>query len=172
MVAGEIRAPLMDAELAEEVNGRCPAPVSRRAVAFIRQDLGIPDYRARARRGCYLTATASFTSLHPADIGVIRVEAPRAPGVYEIRTVPPGPRYPVGRCPIVYLGSSNDLRKRLLDQLRGNGRNDRLAANLGAGGVQIRWTVIREGWRNEERRIYEQFVGTFGAPPECNRMRP
>lgn len=86
------------------------------------------------------------------------------PGVLwgaKLRTTAPGPRYP-----------ANNLRKRLLDQTRVNGRNAHLAARLCAGGVQVRWTVVRENWRDEERRIYELFIEAFGAPPECNRMSP
>lgn len=172
MVAGEIPGPLTDHDLARDVERRCQHGVSRRSVAFIRQELGIPHHRARAQRGCYLTVTSGFSSLRPAVTDTVRAEVPAAPGVYEIRSDPPGPEYPIGRCPVIYLGSSKDLRKRLLDQVRGNGRNPRLAAHLAGGRTQVRWIVAREGWRELERRIYDQFAETFGAPPECNRMSP
>jgi len=172
MMAGEISAPLTDQEIAGAVQKRSTFPVSRRVVAFVRKELGIPNHRMRAQRGCYLTITAGFSSLVPAAVENFRVEVPRAPGVYEIRVEPPGVEYPAGHCTVVYLGSSNDLRGRLLDQLRGNGRNPRLAAYLEEARSQVRWMVVREGWRQRERRIYEQFVETFGAPPECNRMSP
>lgn len=170
--AAELAAPLTDLRIAEAVSVECAVPVSRRTVALIRKDLGVPDYRSRARRSCYLTVTAAFSKLLVMTVETIREHVPRAPGVYEIRIPAPGVNYPVGWCPVIYIGSSKELRKRLLDQTRNRGQNPRLAAHIATRRASVRWLVAFDNWRGLERRIYQQFAKTFGARPDCNRMSP
>lgn len=172
MVAGEIEGRLTDTRIAAEISGQCACPVSRRTVAYIREELGIPNHRERARRGCYLTVTAGFGALLPCTSAAIADRVPAKPGVYEIRLSSGVVEYPTGACSIIYVGSSNRLRKRLLDQVRGDGHNPLLASHLATGRVQVRYTVLRREWREFERLVYDQFGATFGAPPACNRMSP
>lgn len=172
IVAGEIDGPLADHEIAGEVSARCAVPASRRAVAFIRKELGVPNAGIRARRGCYLSVTAGFSSLRRVDPATLRAAAPRTSGVYELRVEPPGADYPAGRSPVICVGSSNNLRKRLLDQVGSHGRNAKLSSYLETGRAQVRWMLVPEGWRRVERRVDRHFVKTYGAPPVCNRMSP
>ena len=73
--------------------------ISRRVVAFIREELGIPHHRERARRGSDLNATAAFSNLRLAVAETVRAGVPRAPGVYEVRAEAPGPEYPARQMP-------------------------------------------------------------------------
>lgn len=116
--------------------------------------------------------TAGFSSLRRVHPATLRAAAPRAPGVYELRAEPPGVDYPAGRSPVIYVGSSNDLRKRLLDHVGSNGRNAQLSSYLETGRVRVRWMLVPEGWRQVECEVYRHFVETYGAPPVCNRMSP
>ena len=74
--------------------------------------------------------------------------------------------------PVVYIGSTGDLRKRLGDHLRGNSGNTLLYRHITRGSVRIRFRLIREDWRSVERELYQVFCETFGSPPLCNRMSP
>ncbi|MEJ0045633.1 MAG: GIY-YIG nuclease family protein [Rhodospirillales bacterium] len=73
---------------------------------------------------------------------------------------------------VIYIGSSGDLRKRLGDHLRGNSDNMLLYSQIADGAARVRYCLISEAWRTAERKLYEVFCDTFGAPPPCNRMSP
>lgn len=73
---------------------------------------------------------------------------------------------------VVYIGSTRDLRKRLVDHLRGSSGNPRLAGCLADGVARVRFRMVHEGWREVERQLYRVFCEAFGAPPLCNRMSP
>ena len=168
---GSLRTPFPDRLLARTIRGRTDLACLPRTLAYCRRDLGIPHWRRRAKQGCYLLATRRFSSLYRLICHDIRSEAPDLPGVYELRTVH-HTSYPLGACPVMYIGSAKSLRKRLLAQSSkfaykyGNG------FRTGKGSVLFRFIVVRKLWRAEERRTYDRFVGTFGAPPKCNAVAP
>lgn len=168
MVEGGQAAPLSDGEIARAVEQAFDARLSRRLVAYIRRDLGIPGFRARARRAEYLNATADFSPLLPLNPETLRQQVPPVPGVYEIRShlAPPD------TASIIYVGSTRDLHKRLGDHLRGYSGNPRLRKFVLAAAVSFRYRVVTEGWREGERAVYAAFRATFGAPPVANRMSP
>ncbi len=168
MVAGVRSTPLRDREIAAVVKRIFGARLSRRRVAYARRDLGIPDFRARARHTEYLTATADFSPLQPLDLAVLREQVSPAPGVYEIRSRLAAP----DTASIIYIGSARDLAKRLGDHLRGYSDNPRLREFVKAGDVWFRYRPVNENWRDVERAVYAAFCATFGMPPLCNRMSP
>ncbi len=94
-------------------------------------------------------------------------QVPSGSGVYEIRRA----ETPPGICPIVYVGSAANLRKRLNDHLRGYSDNTSLRAHLQAGAC-FRYRIVSTGWREAERALYRAFCATFGVSPPCNRMSP
>ena len=176
---GEISAPLTDEEIATVLAREHDIGVSRRTVANIRRDLGIPGCRSRGSRMNYLIATAGFSAQLPLTQQTLRTGVPTQPGIYEIRmsdfehgvsgssevnAVPP--------LPVLYIGSSGDLRKRLADHLRGSSGNSLLYRHISNGTVTVRFRLIREDWRTAERNLYDVFCETFGSPPLCNRMSP
>ena len=168
MVEGVQSAPLRDSEIAAVVEQTLGARLSRRTVAYVRRDLGIPDFRARARHTEYLTATVDFSPLQPLDLAALREQVPPAPGVYEIRSrlAPPD------TASIIYIGSARNLSKRLGDHLRGYSGNPRLQEFMRAGDVWFRYRMVTEDWRGAERAVYVAFCATFGVAPLANRMSP
>jgi len=182
LLQGSLREPLTDKGIAECMGEAFGSGVSRRTVANIRRDLAIPDYRSRAQRLDYLVATAGFSPLVPLTRQTLHAVVPPDPGVYEIRTPFQNPADaggknlversgPAGQ-PVVYIGSSRDLNKRLADHLRGSSGNTLLHRCVAAGAARVRFRLIDEGWRRVERELYRVFCETFGAPPLCNRMSP
>lgn len=156
--------------------------VSRRTVVNIRRDLAIPDSRKRGQRMNYLVATAEFSALLPLTLQTLRTQVPAHPGIYEVRLSPSydrgeevdenGEEERITPHPVVYIGSTGDLRKRLGDHLRGNSGNIPLYRHIAKGAVRVRFRLIREDWRSVERDLYRVFCETFGSPPLCNRMSP
>jgi RNA polymerase sigma-54 factor len=183
MLEGELQAPLSDKDIVDILKREYGARLLRRTVASIRQELAIPDYRSRRERMSYLAATEGFSALVPLTLQTLRSVVPPRPGIYEIRTTgtAPSPEHMVGwlgkgtqlgRPGVIYIGSTGDLRKRLRDHLRGHSDNHLLCDRMANGLVQVRFCVVGEAWRAAERKLYEVFCETFGAPPPCNRMRP
>jgi len=182
LLQGLLSKPLTDEGIAEHIRREFGANVSRRTVANIRHDLAIPDYRSRGQRLDYLAATAGFSPLVPLTRQALRSDIPPEPGVYEIRA--PGGHLiedrrsgleetaGSGAQPVVYIGSSGDLSKRLADHLRGSSGNALLHRYVAGGTARVRFRLIDEGWRLIERELYRVFCETFGAPPLCNRMSP
>ncbi|MFZ5509575.1 MAG: hypothetical protein ACOZCP_05930 [Pseudomonadota bacterium] len=182
IIDGVLARPLSDEALAETLRREYGVSLSRRTVADIRHQLAIPDWRRRGDRKDYLVATEGFSPLVPLTPQALKSVVPAHPGVYEIRSVAAGtgeddPVRPENLQPteptrVVYIGSAQDLRKRLGDHLRGSSGNARLFRYLIEGAARVRFRVLREGWRQMERQLYRVFCDTFGAPPPCNRMSP
>ncbi len=182
IIEGKLARPLSDEGIAEILEREYGVSLSRRTVADIRHQLAIPDWRRRGDRKDYLVATEGFSPLVPLTPQALKSVVPAHPGVYEIRSVAAGPGEddpvraqnvsPAEATRVVYIGSAQDLRKRLGDHLRGSSGNTRLFRYLAEGAARVRFRVLREGWRQMERQLYRVFCDTFGAPPPCNRMSP
>lgn len=164
IIKGSLAKPLTDDEIAQAVERDFGVHLSRRTVAYIRQDLGIPDHRARRTLGDYHAVTSRFSAMLPLSPEAVRAWAPRSPGVYEIRT---GGFVPE----TVYVGSARNLRKRLADHLRGSGDNV-LLRRVVAEGAGFRYRRVADEWRIVEREVYRAFCETYGTPPLCNRVSP
>lgn len=167
MVENRTLVPMTDREITAAVQREFGARLLPRTVAYIRQDLGIPGARERRRRSEYLSMTVGFSPMLPLTAETLREQVPPGPGVYEIRRA----EAPPGMCPIIYIGSARDLRKRLSDHLRGYSGNALLQAHV-QGGVRFRYRPVAVRWREAERTLYLVFLATFGAPPLANRMSP
>ena len=166
MDEGNLLDPLTDGEIADRVGSDFGARLSRRTVAYIRRELGIPEGKGRRHVGCYHAATNGFSPPMILSTSILSDAVPNEPGVYEIRSFVPGAPERV-----IYIGSTGDLKKRLRHHLQGTGNNDRLREKI-AEGARFRFRILREHWRDEERVVYRIFCTTFGIPPECNRMSP
>ena len=182
MSEGLLQEPLTDEAIAAILERDHGLPLSRRTVTNIRHDLGIPDRRHRSHRMNYLVATAGFSALVPLTPQTLRIAVPAYPGVYEIRAAFASglggdegwveKRVRSEGYSAVYIGSARDLRKRLVDHLRGSSSNALLYRHIAEGVARVRFRPISEGWRRVERELYQVFCETFGAPPLCNRMSP
>lgn len=172
LVQGSLDAPLTDSEVAQWLSAHFGQQISRRTVAYIRRQLGVPSKRERMAGSGYLAATSGFTPLLPFTIETVQVNVGAEPGVYEVRRVglPPGEGNEADA--VIYVGSTTNLRKRLLDHLRGDNSNELLQEQLKEGELSFHYRVIHESWRDMERFVYDAYCQTFGKPPVCNRMRP
>lgn len=159
---------LSDDAIAMAVLERYGMALSRRTVANVRRDLGIPCSRRRGANDGYLGATHGFSPLQLLAREVVRTAAPAVGGVYELHARGPDAR----RAGVIYIGSAGDLRKRLMDHLRGAGTNACLAAHVADGRVWFRYRPVVHRWRETERQVYRAFRESFGDRPACNRMSP
>ena len=73
---------------------------------------------------------------------------------------------------IIYIGSTGNIRKRLREHLGKNGKNGHIRDFLKKGGCSFRYMQLSKDWKEEEKRLYNLFHTTYGAPPRCNRVRP
>jgi RNA polymerase sigma-54 factor len=167
MVEDRNLVPMTDREIAATVREEFGARLLTRTVAYIRRDLGIPGSRERARRSEYLSIRVGFSPVLSLTAETLYEQVPTGPGVYEIRRA----EAPPGMCPIIYIGSARDLRKRLGDHLRGWSDNALLQAHA-RGGMRFRYRPVAARWRDFERAVYRAFCATFGTPPLANRMSP
>lgn len=176
LLAGGIERPWTDAQLAGLMQQRYGPRLSRRSIAAIRHQLAVPDCRRRAALTDYRAATEGFSALLPLTQSALAAHIPPRAGVYEIRSpVTAESRCPADaaeRLPVVYIGSTSDLRRRLTDHLRGSSGNMPLHLHVVEGRAKVRFRIVEEHWRQVERHLYLTYQETFGVPPSCNRMSP
>ena len=180
MARGRLETPWTDEDIARILNDTHGMRLSRRTVTAIRHQMVIPDHRHRSDCKNYLSATEGFSPLVPLTPQTVASLVPTHSGIYEIRSPSlfestntcPSARSPSDPSQVIYIGSTQDLRKRLSDHLRGNGSNSTLYKYLLEEVTRVRFRVINDGWREAERQLYRVFCETFGAPPPCNRMSP
>lgn len=167
MIENKALTPMTDHEIAAAVHQTFGVQLLTRTVAYIRRDLGIPGSRDPERRSEYLSNTIDFSPVLPLTKEILCGQVPSGSGIYEIRRA----EAPSGTCPVVYVGSAANVRKRLNDHLRGYSDNASLQAHLRAGAC-FRYRIVPAGWRDAERALYRAFCATFGTAPVCNRMSP
>lgn len=183
MAEGLLQAPLTDEAIAAMLEREYDMQLSRRTVANIRHELGIPHCRSRSDRMNYLAATEGFSALVPLTPQALRIAVPAHPGVYEIRGAfasglggeredRPGKSVSPEPHGVLYIGSAGDLRKRLGDHLRGSSGNALLYRHIAKGTARVRFRLVSDRWRCAERELYRVFCETFGTSPFCNRMSP
>lgn len=160
--------PFSDETIAQAVLSQFGVLLSRRTVSSIRRDLGIPCSRRRGKNSGYAGATHGFSVLQPLKRQIVRSSAPTIGGIYELHARPQ-PTVPAN---VIYIGSAGDLRKRLMDHLRGAGTNTCLTEHVASGEVWFRYRPIMQRWRESERRLYQAYRDSFGSRPACNRMSP
>lgn len=88
---------------------------------------------------------------------VIRFDQNR-PGAYELGNA-------LGT--VVYIGSSSDVQRRLLDHLKAAS-----GTCIGKHATQYRVDYTGEDHVARARELYDEYVRAFGAPPVCNEARP
>jgi len=67
---------------------------------------------------------------------------------------------------IVYIGSSNDVKRRLQEHL---GENTTSCIKKNAARYRIEY---RSDYQSAERAYYDDFVSRYGRAPQCNQVRP
>ncbi len=102
----------------------------------------------------------------------VRKNAPKKPGVYEFSTRSGEIEYLNGISKIFYIGSSKNIRKRILEHLGASGRNGGIKNFCKDHGCLFRYKLCSENWNKAEKELYYKFLSLFGEPPKCNYMKP
>lgn len=172
IMEGTLEAPYADSRLRELLRGRFCIATSRHTVTSVRLELGIPAARGRSQNFWHVLA-AAFSGVYPLTAKDIALNVPQSCGIYELRLKDGGIAYPGGKSSIFYIGRSKNLRKRLIEHLQPRARNKTINCYVQDRLCGFRFLVVEELCRiQEEKRLYDLFVSTFGAPPKCNRVSP
>lgn len=172
---GSIEQPADDEALRDRLAGRWNMSVARRTVALARQALGIPaSYRRDGHHTYPPREVAPFApQAYPLTATALQDQIPAGPGVYEIALAVGEVAYPDGASPVVYLGRSRNLRKRLADHLRPGAKNARLGVYLAGSRCVVRYASTPvDDLQAVERALVRAFIETYGALPKGNRIQP
>jgi hypothetical protein len=169
--SGQIVKPYTDEELRRKIEEDFGLVITRREVSHCRKELGIlPHFK---RNGyVYYTLAASFSQLYPFTSASVKANAPACPGVYELCLGGSGIEYPSGCCQTFYVGSTKNIRKRLFSHLSLNSKNDRIQTFIKEGNCLFRYLRVPQGWAQEEKKVYNLFISTYGNSPICNHVSP
>lgn len=164
------KGPYSDRHLAQRIGALASLRVSDREIALVRAELGIPP---SDRRNGYehLALSLAFSALYPFCSPSVRSEVPPRPGVYELSLKDSYLEYPRGWSRTLYIGSSSNLRRRLIQHLKR--RDDHILTEyLSRHALLFRFLEVPEGWVEKERKLLEAFVESYGAAPFCNSVIP
>ncbi|MBL7117316.1 MAG: GIY-YIG nuclease family protein [Candidatus Syntrophoarchaeum sp.] len=120
----------------------------------------------------YPPLLANFSKIYTFTSASVKNNAPTRQGVYELRLNGDRIEYPKGCCQTFYIGSAKNLRKRLLDHLSPNSKNDGIKRLVKEKRCVFRYIQVSKEWSREERFLYNLFVTTFGDSPVCNHVSP
>jgi len=169
---GLTKRPYTDEELRCKLKDEYNLSITRREVAYCRKDLGILPYSERVNGCGYPSLQANFSKIYPFTNSSVKNNAPTCSGIYELRLDGEMIEYPDGRCQIFYIGSANNLRKRLIDHLGANNKNGCIKRFVKEKGCVFRYFQASNEWVREEKSLYNLFITTFGGPPACNHVSP
>jgi hypothetical protein len=168
---GRIAKPYTDEELTHKINAKYGWLITRREVAYCRKELGILPYLER-NGYVYHTLAADFSQMYPFTATSVRSNAPVTSGIYELCVDGEGIEYPAGCCQTFYIGSAKNLRERLLSHLASSSKNGGIKGLIKERSCLFRYLQIPCRWAQEEKRVYNLFVSTYGDSPVCNRTSP
>ncbi|MBA7539767.1 hypothetical protein ES705_32052 [subsurface metagenome] len=169
---GKLKKPYIDEELRRKLNEDYELSITRREVAYCRKELGILPYSERVNSYGYPPLLANYSKIYPFTSAAVKNNAPTRPGVYELRLNGNRIEYPGGCCQTFYIGSAKNLRKRLLDHLSPNSKNEGIKGLVKGKRCVFRYIQVSKEWGREERILYNLFVTTFGDSPVCNHVAP
>ncbi len=171
IIEGVLRIPYGDCQLQELLHRQFDISTVRRNISAIRRELGIPSAHVRSHDFWHLLAVP-FSNVHPLTMKEIALHVPQTGGVYELCLKEGQVAYPKGGSAIFYIGRSKNLEKRLVEHLQAQTKNKVLAQYLGRETCGFRFLVAEDSYTHEEKRLYDLFISTFGAPPAGNRVSP
>jgi len=175
---------LTDNQIKDILKSEYGITLSRRTVGHCRKEMGIPSAKRRLSGYKYPPLSANFSLLYPLTLEGVLGNAPASSGIYEFRLKAKEIDYPNGGTPVIYIGSTGNIKKRLRDHLGKNSKNGRIRDFLKNRECSFRYvrfsaprprtlTKLRGcGWRQKEKELYELFVATYGSAPKCNQISP
>lgn len=176
ILSGRIKEPYSDEQIKEMLP---KSSLSLRSVVQCRNEMGMPSARRRISSCIYPPLWADFSVQYPLTVESIRTNAPASPGIYEFLLKGQGMDYPNGKTPIIYIGGSGNIKKRLRGHLGKRNKNGGIRDFLRRQECSFRYIRFSTpdfhksaGWREKERELYKSFFATYGSAPECNRVRP
>jgi len=146
--------------------------LSVRSIAQYRREMGIQPANKRISGYKYPPLSANFSLLYPLTVASVRTNSPAGPGIYEFRLKNREIEYHNGKTPVIYIGSTGNIKKRFKDHLGKNTKNGRIRDFLKNHECSFRYIQFSKNWKEEERRMYQLFFNTYGAQPKCNRIKP
>ena len=168
----EIKRPASDREIRDNLRRKYHLHISRRSVSTCRQELGIPASSRRIYGYKYPPLSVNFSLFYSLEVESVNNNAPCSSGVYELRLDNTEIKYPLGSTSVIYIGSGRNIRKRLKDHLRPGSKNGSMKEFLKKHKCLFRYILLLKGWKEEEKRLYDLFVSTYGSPPRCNKVHP
>ena len=172
LVSSEIKRPFSDKEIRDRLRDEYNLAITRRQVAFCRQETGIPNLYQRARNNRYPPEWARFSALYPLSAVCVQENAPAEPGIYELGLKRPEIQYPKGLSHVFYIGSAGNIRERLKEHLRPGAKNGGIKKYLKEHACFFRHILSNNNWHEKEKRLYISFIAIFGASPVCNKISP
>jgi RNA polymerase sigma-54 factor len=169
---GSVKKPYTDGELRRKLKGEYDISITRREVAYCRNDLGILPSSERVNSYGYPPLMANFSKIYPFTSQSVKSNAPARPGVYELRVDDDRIEYPGGCCQTFYIGSAKNLRKRLLDHLSPGSKNGGIKRFVTEKSCAFRYLQVSKEWIQEEKNFYNLFITTYGDSPVCNHVSP
>lgn len=170
--SGRLKRPLTDNKIRAKLEKEYGLSLSRCTVGHCRKDMGIPPAKRRLSGYKYPPLSANFSMLYPLTIESVQSNAPSCPGIYEFRLNSKEIEYPEGKTNIVYIGRTMNINKRLREHLGRKSKNHHIKGFLKKEKCLFRYIQFLKNWKEEEGKLYDLFVTTYGASPYCNRVRP
>ncbi|MEA1964209.1 MAG: hypothetical protein U9O41_03665 [Candidatus Aerophobetes bacterium] len=168
----EIKRPASDRQIRDNLRRVYHLDISRHSIGTCRQELGIPASSRRIYGYKYPPLSANFSLFYSLEVESVNNNAPCSSGAYELRLNSAEIKYPIGSTSVIYLGSGKNIRKRLKDHLRPGSKNGAMKEFLKKHKCLFRYILLLKKWKEEEKRLYDLFVSTYGSPPKCNRVHP
>jgi len=170
--SGKTERPFSDEEIREKLIRKHGLSITRRQVAFCRQEMGVPNLYQRYNNHRYPPGWATFSAAYPLCAACVQKNAPAGPGIYELALKRAEIEYPQGTSHLFYIGSAKNIRERLKEHLRAGTKNGGIKKQLKEHECSFRFSRIENDWHEKEKELYRSFVEHFGASPLCNKISP
>jgi len=168
----EIVKPYSDAKLRDKLKFTYGISVSKRSIGFYRRELGIPTFYKRACNYTYPPFGENFSVPYPLTFSSVNTHAAENSGVYELSLANNEIEYENDKTGVFYIGSSQNIKKRLKEHLQANGKNGDIRKIIKYNKCLFRYVRFCKDWQKEEKRLYKLFLATFGESPKCNKVSP
>ena len=171
LARGRLKKPYTDKELLDILNRLYGINISRRTLCEWRRHRHINNSYKRDHETEYSLITMFFSKVYLLNFTSIKKHIPEGEGVYELSIRGSNISYNKGSSRVFYIGSARNLKKRLTDHLRPNGKNAKIKFKLNKYKCLFRYKIYPKDWRLEEKKAISSFIGTFGSLPKCNSIR-
>lgn len=178
MQSGRLKNPYTDNELGRMLEALLRKKfkqyysLSRWTVGHCRKDMGIPPAKRRISGYKYPPLSLNFSAYYLLTKEAIQQNCSAVSGVYEFCVKNnKGIEYPHGVTKVFYIGSTTNIKKRLRDHLSRGNKNGSIKKFLKTHQCLFRYIRFSRAWKEEERKLLELFLSTYGSLPKSNKLR-